>query len=132
MPKPKLFAVVHTPYYRLQCAQQKRLSAKLKSNHQTDLPLFGEPATIPDTRDTGDKILSALLQDAQIIEVNPAADAAGVSPRSGQSLLGRVCFGVAGAGEVPLQPRHVESVLPFGDYDGGHTVADQIGQCPRF
>ena len=82
MPKPKLFAVVHTPYYRLQCAQQKRLSAELKSNHQTDLPLFGEPAKIPNTpntTDTGDKIPSALLQDSQIIEVNPAADAAGVS-----------------------------------------------------
>jgi protein ImuB len=79
MPKPKLFAVVHTPYYRLQCAQQKRHNAELKSNHQTDLPLFGEPATIPDTRDTRDTIPSALLQDSQVFEVNPAADAAGVS-----------------------------------------------------
>jgi protein ImuB len=76
MPKPKLFAVVHTPYFRLQCAQQKRLSSEIESNEQTDLPLFGEPKTISKT---GDKILSALLEESQIIEVNPAADAAGVS-----------------------------------------------------
>jgi protein ImuB len=76
MPKPKLFAVVHTPYYRLQCAQQNRLSAELEPHHQTDLPLFGAPVTVAIT---GDKIPSALLVDAQIIEINPAADAAGIS-----------------------------------------------------
>src|SRR5260370_38129945 len=79
MPKPKLFAVVHTPYYRLQCAQQNRLSAEPESNHQTDLPLFGEPAaTVLNTVKAGDKIPSALFYDAQIGDGNPAADAAGV------------------------------------------------------
>src|SRR6516164_6341359 len=76
MPKPKLFAVVHTPYFRLQCAQQKRLNAEIESNRQTNFPLFGEPKTTPKT---GDKIPSALLNDSEIIEINPAADAAGVS-----------------------------------------------------
>jgi len=76
MPKPKLFAVVHTPYFRLQCAQQKLLNAEIEFNQQTNLPLFGESKTVPKT---GDKIPSALLNDAEIIEINPAADAAGVS-----------------------------------------------------
>jgi protein ImuB len=76
MPKPKLFAVVHTPYFRLQCAQQKLLNAEIEFNQQTNLPLFGESKTVPRT---GDKIPSALLNDAEIIEINPAADAAGVS-----------------------------------------------------
>ena len=76
MPKPKLFAVVHTPYFRLQCAQQRLLNSEIESNRQTNLPLFGEQATIPKS---GDKIPSALLNDSQIIEINPTADAAGVS-----------------------------------------------------
>src|SRR5579864_1929420 len=76
MPKPKLFAVVHTPYFRLQCAQQRLLNTEIESNRQTNLPLFGEQATIPKS---GDKIPSALLNDSQIIEINPVADAAGVS-----------------------------------------------------
>ena len=41
MHRPSLFAVIFTPYYRLQCAQQKRLRAEIESNHQADLPLFG-------------------------------------------------------------------------------------------
>jgi hypothetical protein len=77
MPKPNLFAVVHTPYFRLQCAQQKLLNAEIESNQQTNLPLFGESKTVPIK--TGDKIPSALLNDAEIIEINPAADAVGVS-----------------------------------------------------
>jgi len=76
MPKPKFFAVVHTPYFRLQCARQNRLSTEQESTHQADLPLFGAPVAI---NTTGDEIPSALLDDAQIIEVNPAAEAAGVS-----------------------------------------------------
>src|ERR1700752_3406706 len=76
MPKPKLFAVVHTPYFRLKCPQQKLLNAEIEFNQQTNLPLFGESKTVPKT---GDKIPSALLNDAEIGEVNPAADAVGVS-----------------------------------------------------
>ena len=55
MPRPKLFAVVHTPYFWLQCAQQKLLNAEIKFNQQTNLPLFGETKIV---HKTGDKIPS--------------------------------------------------------------------------
>jgi protein ImuB len=86
--KTRLFAVIYTPYYRLQCARQRRLHAlpeSIMASNQLELPLpqrdrlTGGIAAERFAQIQEEKP-AALLdpEGTRIIEVNPAAAATGV------------------------------------------------------
>jgi protein ImuB len=83
--KTRLFAVIYTPYYRLQCARQKRLHALpelVNANSQLELSIE-TPRSAAGEDPTGqieEEKPAALLDSdgTRIIEVNSAAIAAGV------------------------------------------------------
>src|SRR4051812_40233483 len=83
--KTRLFAVIYTPYYRLQCARQKRLHALPEMvNASIQLELSIEKPLLSDSVSLSAQVEEekpAALIDAEgtrIIEINPAAAATGV------------------------------------------------------
>jgi protein ImuB len=132
MHKLSLFAVIYTPYYRLQCAQQKRLRTEA-NNQQADLPFADIPTepsdrysqsyssnsnslthqTVPSvTISIFRDVASALLDDSQIIEINPAAEAAGINTGITPSLaLARVPELQLYTPEVEIEKQQQEALL---------------------
>src|ERR1700730_10891893 len=82
--KTRLFAVIYTPYYRLQCARQKRLHALPEVTASNQLELSIENSMVECSVSLSTKVEEekpAALLDAEctrIIEVNPVAAAAGI------------------------------------------------------
>jgi protein ImuB len=131
MHKLSLFAVIYTPYYRLQCAQQKRLRTEF--NQQADLPFVDTQTELSDrysqsysgnshsiTHQTvpsvtvyiREDVASALLDDSQIIEINPAAESAGIKIGITPSLaLARAPELQLYASEVELEKQQQQALL---------------------
>jgi protein ImuB len=83
--KTRLFAVIYTPYYRLQCARQKRLNALpelVKASNQLELSIEQSMLDCPlsGNAKVEEEKPAALLdpEGVRIIEINPAAATAGV------------------------------------------------------
>jgi hypothetical protein len=83
--KTRLFAVIYTPYYRLQCARQKRLHAlpeAVTASNQLELSIENSMVECSVSLSTKvEEEKPAALLDAEgtrIIEVNPVAAAAGI------------------------------------------------------
>ena len=83
--KTRLFAVIYTPYYRLQCARQKRLHAlpeAVNASNQLELsiekPMLECPVSLSAKVEEEKPVALLDTEGSRIIEVNPAAAAAGI------------------------------------------------------
>jgi hypothetical protein len=83
--KTRLFAVIYTPYYRLQCARQKRLHAlpeAVNASNQLELsiekPMLDCPVSLSAKVEEEKPVALLDTEGSRIIEVNPVAAAAGI------------------------------------------------------
>src|SRR5258708_18926321 len=81
--KTRLFAVIYTPYYRLQCARQKRLQAlpeAVNASNQLELsiekPMLECPVSLSAKVEEEKPVALLDTERTPIIEVNPVAAAA--------------------------------------------------------
>jgi protein ImuB len=83
--KARLFAVIYTPYYRLQCARQKRLQALpevVTASNQLELsiekPMLDCPVSLSVKIEEEKPAALIDAEGTRIIEINPAAATTGV------------------------------------------------------